>query len=128
VQDTGYLTSLSIDGEYTSDTLSERRGSILPASVSILMGGYWENRTGDPRGCFSRSHALKPNISYLLLPISIGYDDRWGMILVGGAGGEQLCGVVRSSISVIRQREQEVERGGALQASLKESESTPFTS
>jgi hypothetical protein len=31
------FTNFSIDGEYTSDTLSERRGSILQASVSILM-------------------------------------------------------------------------------------------
>src|SRR5215204_2170053 len=37
--DAGSLTSFSIDGEYTSDTLSARRGSILPASVAILMVG-----------------------------------------------------------------------------------------
>jgi hypothetical protein len=35
--------------------------------------------------------AHKPNISCLLLPITIGYDDRWGMMLVGGAGGEGLA-------------------------------------
>ena len=39
VQDTGCLTSLSIDGEYSSITFSEPRGSILPASGSILMEG-----------------------------------------------------------------------------------------
>jgi hypothetical protein len=27
----------------------------------------------------------------LVLPITIGYDDRWGMMLVGGAGGEGLA-------------------------------------
>jgi hypothetical protein len=53
--------------------------------------------------------AHKPNISCLLLPITIGYDDRWGMMLVGGAG-EKVMWVVRSSISVIRRREWEAER------------------
>jgi hypothetical protein len=52
------------------------------------MEGYWYNRTGDPRGCFSRFHALKSNISCLLLAITIGYDDRWGITLVRGAGDE----------------------------------------
>jgi hypothetical protein len=46
----------------------------------------------DPRGCFSRFDALKFNIFSLVLPISIGYDDRWGMMLVRGAGGERSCG------------------------------------
>jgi hypothetical protein len=36
----------------------------------------------DPRGCFSRFHALKLNISCLLLPITIGYDACWGIMLV----------------------------------------------
>jgi hypothetical protein len=39
-------------------------------------------------------------------------------MVVRGAGGEVMW-VLRSSISVFRQREQEEERGGALQASLK---------
>jgi hypothetical protein len=47
-----------------------------------------EELRSDPRGCFSRFHALKPNISCLVLLITIGYDDRWGIMLVGGAGGE----------------------------------------
>jgi hypothetical protein len=34
VQDTGYLTSFSIDGEYTSETLSEPREWLLRASVT----------------------------------------------------------------------------------------------
>jgi hypothetical protein len=49
VQDTGYLTSFSIDGECTSDTLSARRGLILPPSVAILMEGYSRRLTGDCR-------------------------------------------------------------------------------
>jgi hypothetical protein len=40
------LTSFSIDGEYTSDTLSARRGSILPAFVAILMVGYPQTSQG----------------------------------------------------------------------------------
>jgi hypothetical protein len=39
VGDTCPLTRFSMDGEYTSDTFSARRGSILPASVAILMAG-----------------------------------------------------------------------------------------
>jgi hypothetical protein len=66
----------------------------------------------DSRGCFSSSHALKFNIACLVLPNTIGYDACSGMMLVGGAGGEESCGVVRSSMSVIRQREQEEEREG----------------
>ena len=54
--DAGSLTSFSIDGEYTSDTLSARRGSILPASVAILMVGT--NLTGNSRA--SSLTCLKP--------------------------------------------------------------------
>ena len=43
------FTNFSIDGEYTSDTLSERRESILPPSVAILMGGYSRTLTRDCR-------------------------------------------------------------------------------
>jgi hypothetical protein len=38
VGDARVLTKLSVDGEYTSDTLSEPRGSILRGSVTILIG------------------------------------------------------------------------------------------
>src|SRR5215208_607807 len=48
-EDTSHLTSFSIDGERTSDTLSERRESILPPSVAILMGGYSRTLTRDCR-------------------------------------------------------------------------------
>src|SRR5919112_2788425 len=41
-EDTSRLTSFSIDDEHTSDTLSERRESILPPSVAIL------NKEGTP--------------------------------------------------------------------------------
>jgi hypothetical protein len=58
------------------------------------------------------------NIACLVLPNTIGYDACSGMMLVGGAGGEVSCGVVRSSISVIR-RGSRKKRGGVLQASLK---------
>jgi hypothetical protein len=37
--DAGILTSFSINEEYTSDTFSERRGSILRASAKYLMRG-----------------------------------------------------------------------------------------
>src|SRR5919112_5053924 len=40
VQDTGYLTSLSIDGEYTSIPFSELRGSLLPASATLLVENF----------------------------------------------------------------------------------------
>jgi hypothetical protein len=36
--DTGYLTSFSIDGEYTSNTLSVRQGSLLRASTTPSNG------------------------------------------------------------------------------------------
>jgi hypothetical protein len=45
-EDTSHLTSFSIDGERTSDTLSERRESILPPSVGILMEGTPEPSQG----------------------------------------------------------------------------------
>src|SRR5918993_5813257 len=51
--DTSHLTSFSIDGECTSDTLSERRESILPPSVAILMGGYSRTLTGNSRASSS---------------------------------------------------------------------------
>ncbi len=60
VGDTSLLTSLSIDGEYTSDTLSERRGSILPASVSILMKVVLQKRY---RGLSRLVFDLPPNPS-----------------------------------------------------------------
>ena len=48
VQDTGYLTSFSIDGEYTSDTLLERRGWLMRASAApLLMGRCPRYLTGD---------------------------------------------------------------------------------
>ena len=36
MRDTDYLTSLSIDGEYISDTCSELRGWLLRASATLL--------------------------------------------------------------------------------------------
>jgi hypothetical protein len=50
--DTNRLTSLSIDGEYTSNTLSEPRGSVLRASVSILWGGVFRNLTRDSHASY----------------------------------------------------------------------------
>jgi hypothetical protein len=46
VGDTSLLISFSIAGEYTSITFSARRGSILPASMAILMVGYPETSQG----------------------------------------------------------------------------------
>ena len=37
VRDTGHLTSFSIDDEYTSNTLSERRGYLLRVSATLLI-------------------------------------------------------------------------------------------
>ena len=90
--DTSYLTSFSIDGEHCLNTSSETTQSLSNGLRGDSNGSVLVNRTGDPRGCLSRFHALKPNISCLLLPISIGYDDRWGMMLVRGAGDEGSCG------------------------------------
>ena len=50
--------------------------------MGLLVSLYPTKLRIDPRGCLSRFHALKGNISCLVLPISIGYDDRWGMMLV----------------------------------------------
>jgi hypothetical protein len=49
VGDISLLISFSVDGEYTSDAFSEPRGSFLPPSVAILMGGYWGMSRIDPR-------------------------------------------------------------------------------
>jgi hypothetical protein len=48
-----YLTSFSLGGEYTSDTLSERRGSILRASVAILMLGDLSGTQGQIKAPFA---------------------------------------------------------------------------
>jgi hypothetical protein len=40
----------------------------------------------------TEAYALKDNISCFVLPITIGYDDCWGITLVGGAGDERSCG------------------------------------
>jgi hypothetical protein len=61
MQDTAYLTSLSINGEETSITFSEPRGSILPASATLLVDLlYSRNLTGDSRAststCFEPWH------------------------------------------------------------------------
>jgi hypothetical protein len=48
------LIGLSIDGECTSNILSERRGSILRASVAIVMGGVRLRYTGVNKGFICR--------------------------------------------------------------------------
>jgi hypothetical protein len=53
VQDTGYFTILSMDGEYTSNTLSERRGSVLRTSAAALMVGYPTGRQGQIKARFA---------------------------------------------------------------------------
>jgi hypothetical protein len=53
VGDTSLLTSFSLGGEYTSDTLSERRGSILRASVAILMLGDLSGTQGQIKAPFA---------------------------------------------------------------------------
>jgi len=44
----------------------------------------------------------------LVLPITIGYDDRWGIIVVGGAGGEGLAKGLYEKI--LKERAEEVYR------------------
>jgi hypothetical protein len=46
VSNTGLLTTFSVNGEYTSNTLSEPRGCFLSASEGV-------RETIHPRGCFS---------------------------------------------------------------------------
>jgi hypothetical protein len=106
--DTCFLTSFNVDGERFLNTSSETAQSLSNALRADSNGEVLENRTGDPRGCFSSSHALKPNISCLLLPISIGYDDRWGMMLIRGAGGEGLAKGLYEKI--LKERAEEVYR------------------
>jgi hypothetical protein len=66
VQDIGCLTILSIDGEYTSDTLSEPRGSVLPASVAFLMGRvFQEPYRGWSRLVFDLLRALASTVAAL---------------------------------------------------------------
>jgi hypothetical protein len=66
VQDIGCLTILSIDGEYTSDTLSEPRGSVLPASVAFLMGRvFQEPYRGWSRLVFDLFRALASTVAAL---------------------------------------------------------------
>jgi hypothetical protein len=88
--DTSHLTSFSNNGEYTPTTSSEATQSLSNVLRVDSNGWVLVNRTGDPRGCFSRFHALKFNMFSLVLPISIGYDDCSGMMLGRGAGGEGL--------------------------------------
>ncbi len=47
--DAGLLTSFSANDEHISIAFSARRGSILPASVAILMVGLSRNLTGHSR-------------------------------------------------------------------------------
>src|SRR3954465_8201164 len=49
LQDTGYLTSFSIDDEYNSNTLLERREWLLRASATLLVDSYSRNVKGDSR-------------------------------------------------------------------------------
>jgi hypothetical protein len=49
MQDTGYLTSVSIDGEYTFSTFSERREWLVRASATPSGIRYSRNLTGDSR-------------------------------------------------------------------------------
>jgi hypothetical protein len=73
-EDTSHLTSFSIDGERTSDTLSERRESILPPSVAILMGGVLQN---PHKGLSCLIFDLLPNPSiYHLVAVILKYPRR----------------------------------------------------
>jgi len=53
VQDSGYLTSFSIDGEYMPDTLWEPREWLLRASVAILMLGDLSGTQGQIKAPFA---------------------------------------------------------------------------
>jgi hypothetical protein len=49
VRDKSQLTSFSINGEYPSNTFSERREWLLRASATYRRGGYSRRVTGDSR-------------------------------------------------------------------------------
>jgi hypothetical protein len=51
------LTSFSINGEYTSNSLSERRGCVLRASVENLMVGGPYKHTGQIKAAFAGENA-----------------------------------------------------------------------
>jgi len=53
VEDTRLFTGFSIGGELTPDTLSERRGCVLRASVRILMVEYLPRATVVLKGLFA---------------------------------------------------------------------------
>jgi hypothetical protein len=104
VGDASLLTSFSIDGEHRLHISSEGTQSLSnvlrdDSSGRVLVKPYRRSSW-----LFSSSHTLKFNIFCLVLLITIGYDDCWGIKLVGGAGGEFMW-AVRTSISVIRRRE-----------------------
>ena len=70
-EDTSHLTSFSIDGERTSDTLSERRESILRASATPSNGEVLQERH---RGFSSLIFDLLPNPSiYHLVAVILKY-------------------------------------------------------
>jgi hypothetical protein len=74
VQDTGYLTSFSVNGEYHSNTLSERRGWLLRASATSSNGWCSRNLTGDCRP--SSLTCLQPWLRPLRLSRMTGSLDR----------------------------------------------------
>ena len=70
-QETGYITSFSIDGEYTSITFSE-------ATQCLSNGLRYPSDRWSPRNLTGRSRAssltcCQLGIDRLVLPISIGY-------------------------------------------------------
>jgi hypothetical protein len=61
--DTSHLTNLSIDGEYSSNTFSERREWLLRASATLLMGGLQEPHRGLSSLVFDHPPAMASTIS-----------------------------------------------------------------
>jgi hypothetical protein len=117
-QDTSHLTIFSADSELSSDTTSE-----APESLSNVLRGDSSGGTGKIVQAILVAVflVLMPQVQCLLSRLADqhrvrclpGNNARWR------SWGREVMWVVRSSISVIRRREQEEERGGALQASLK---------
>ena len=66
MQDTGYLTSVSMDGEYTFSTFSERREWLLRASATpLLMGRLQEAHRGFSCLIFDHPPALASTVAAL---------------------------------------------------------------
>ena len=88
----GISPVFSIDGEYAPDVLASHDKG-LSDDLRIASNGTCAGITVRRSSWLSsRSHALKSTTLWLLLPITVGYDQLGGIIVVGGAEGERSCG------------------------------------